>query len=115
MAPRGGRLKEGDNREESSIREFEHMGTNLYAVAFSPDGNRLACAGQSGEIRIFETSSGKRLVTIPAARGPVFSLAFHPQENQLLTAGADGMVRIYEAAKGTLVKDFPGVPVIARP
>lgn len=115
MAPRGGRLKEGDNREESSIREFEHMGTNLYAVAFSPDGNRLACAGQSGEVRIFETSSGKRLVTIPAARGPVFSLAFHPQENQLLTAGADGMVRIYEAAKGTLVKDFPGVPVIARP
>ncbi len=115
MAPRGGRLKEGDNREESTIREFEHMGTNLYAVAFSPDGNRLACAGQSGEVRIFETSSGKRLVTIPTTRNPIYSLTFHPTENQLFTAGADGLVRIYEAAKGTLVREFPGVPVTAIP
>ena len=111
MAPRGGRLKEGDDREESAVREFEHMATPLHAVAFSPDGARLACGGQSGEIRLFDTETGKRLATVPAGNGPIFALAFHPKENWIAAAGADGQVRFYDTTDGTLVKTFPAVPL----
>ncbi len=110
MAPRGGRLKEGDDKEESAVREFEHMATPLHAVAFSADGTRLACGGQSGEIRIFNTGSGNREATIPSGDGSVFTLAFHPVENYLASAGSDGQVRFYHATDGHLVKSFASVP-----
>ncbi len=111
MAPRGGRLKEGDDKEESAVREFEHMSTTLHAVAFSADGSRLACGGASGEVRIFQTDNGQRKATLPQAGGPVFALAFHPVENRLATAGSDGQIRFYDAADGKLQKTFPGVPL----
>ena len=111
MSPRGGRLKEGDDKEESAVREFEHMGTTLHAVAFSSDGARLACAGLSGEIRIFETASGRRQATIPSKNGAVFALAFHPTEHWLAAAGSDGLVRIYDAGDGKWRKEFSAVPL----
>jgi WD40 repeat protein len=111
MAPRGGRLKEGDDKEESAVREFEHMATPLYAVALSADGTRLACGGQNGEIRLFLTESGKREATIPSSGGPIFTLAFHPQEHYLAAAGSDGQVRFYNATDGHLMKTFGAVPL----
>jgi WD40 repeat protein len=111
MAPRGGRLKEGDDKEESAVREFEHMATPLYAVALSADGTRLACGGQNGEIRLFLTESGKREATIPSSGGPIFTLAFHPQEHYLAAAGSDGQVRFYNATDGHLMKSFGAVPL----
>jgi hypothetical protein len=111
MAPRGGRLKEGDDKEESAVREFEGMSTPLHAVAFSPDGTRLACAGQSGEIRVFEVAAGKRLTSIPGTNGPIYTLAFHPKENWLAAAGSEGRVRYFDAATGKPVKDFAAVPL----
>jgi WD40 repeat protein len=111
MAPRGGRLKEGDDKEESAVREFEHMATPLYAVALSADGARLACGGQNGEIRLFLTESGKREATIPSSGGPIFTLAFHPQEHYLAAAGSDGHVRFYNATDGQLMKSFGAVPL----
>ena len=111
MAPRGGRLKEGDDKEESAVREFEHMATPLHAVAFSADGTRLACGGQNGEIRLFLTASGKREATIAPAGGPVFTLAFHPIEDYLASAGSDGQVRFYHASDGHLIKSFASVPL----
>jgi WD40 repeat protein len=110
MAPRGGRLKEGDNKEESAVREFEHMSTPLHAVAFSPDGSRLACGGQSGEVRIFQTDNGQRKATIPKVDSAIFSLAFHPTDNHLATAGSDGQIRFYNVDDGKLTKTFPAVP-----
>lgn len=114
MAPRGGRLKEGDNKEESAIREFEHMSTPLHAVAFSPDGSHLACGGQSGEIRIFQTDNGQRKVVIPPGAGPVYALAFHPKESRLASAGSDGQVRFYDTADGKIIKAFPAVVLTPR-
>lgn len=111
MAPRGGRLKEGDDKEESAVREFEHMATPLHAVAFSADGTRIACGGQSGEVRVFLTDSGKRESTLPPASGSIFTLAFHPTDNRLATAGSDGQIRFYDTTNGHLLKSFPSVPL----
>ena len=109
MAPRGGRLKEGDDKEESAVREFEHMATPLHAVALNADGTRLACGGQSGEIRVFLTESGKKEATLPTTGGSVFTLAFNPANDTLAAAGSDGQIRFY-SPDGKLLKAFASVP-----
>jgi len=114
MAPRGGRLKEGDDKEESAVREFDPMGTPLQAVAFSADGSLLACGGLNGEVRVFVAETGERKATIPSNGSPVYALAFHPTENWLAITGGDGNIRCHEASDGTRIRAFPAVPVAAQ-
>jgi WD40 repeat protein len=110
MEPRGGRLSEGDDKENSFVREFEHMASPIHAIAFSPDGSLIACGGESGEVRIFKTENGQRVTTIKGEHGPVFALAFTADGKNLATGGFDGKIRLCEATKGTLVKEFDSVP-----
>ena len=36
--------------------------SSIYALAFSPDGNRIAAAGGDGKVRIYDASKGGALV-----------------------------------------------------
>ena len=111
MEPRGGRLSEGDNKENSFVREFEHMASPIFAMAFSHDGSKIACSGQSGEVRIFNAGNGQRLSQIKSAHGPVFALAFTPDGKFLATGGSDGHIRFYGVEKGEAIRDMPGFPL----
>lgn len=110
MEPRGGRLSEGDDKENSFVREFEHMASPIHAIAFSPDGALIACGGGSGEVRLFKTENGQRLAQIKGDRGPVFALAFTADGKQLAVSGYDGRIRLHETEKGAIVKEFDSVP-----
>jgi WD40 repeat protein len=111
MEPRGGRLSEGDDKENSFVREFEHMASPIHAIAFSPDGKLIACGCQSGEVRIFKTENGQRVAQLKGDHGPVFALAFTADGKQLATGGYDGKIRLHETEKGAVVKEFDSVPL----
>jgi WD40 repeat protein len=110
MEPRGGRLAEGDNKEESFIREFEHMASPIQTIAFSPDGKHVACGALNGDVRVFVTENGQRVTQIKTTHGPVFALAFHTAGKQIAVAGYDGTIRYYDAANGEAQKEFSSVP-----
>jgi WD40 repeat protein len=111
MEPRGGRLAEGDNKEESFVREYEHMASPIQAIAFSPDGKVIACGALSGEVRIFITENGQRVAQFKGEHGPVFALAFHSDGKQIAAAGYDGKIRYYDTTKGEMLKEFNSVPM----
>ena len=110
MEPRGGRLSEGDDKEQSFVREFEHMASPIHAIAFSPDGTLIACGGESGEVRIFKTENGQRVAQIKGEHGPVFALSFTAGGKQIAVAGYDGRIRLHDTEKGGVVKEFDAVP-----
>ena len=110
MEPRGGRLAEGDNKENSFVREYEDMASPIQAISFSPDGSLLACSAESGEVRVFNTENGRRITQILGKHGPLFALAFTADGKQLATGGYDGRIRFYDAEKGELLKAIEGVP-----
>ena len=110
MEPRGGRLSEGDNKEESFVREFEHMGSPIQAIAFSSDGINVACSALNGEVRIFKTENGQRVAQIKGGYGPIFALAFTADGKQIAAGGYDGRIRFYNTNNGESVKEFNSVP-----
>ncbi len=111
MEPRGGRLSEGDNKEESFVREFEHMAAPIQSIAFSPDGINVACSALSGEVRIFKTENGQRVAQIKGGQGPVFAVAFTADGKQVAAGGYDGLIRYYNTHNGEAVKEFNSVPL----
>jgi WD40 repeat protein len=70
------------------------------AVAFSPDGARMAAAGRNGRIRVWTIGAGGEVRDVDTDGRPIRSLAFSPS-GRLIGAGGDGTgVRIIDAATG---------------
>jgi WD40 repeat protein len=58
------------------------------AIAFSPNGSRLAAAGADGWGHIYETKGGRHLRRFEVG-GDVLALCYHPHGKRLLTARKD--------------------------
>jgi len=70
------------------------------AVAWRPDGKQFATAGgepsKPGEIKIWETATGKLLATFHGHALAITSLAWHPHRNLLASGSFDKTVRLWD-------------------
>ena len=100
--------------DANRIREYEKLPGRVFAVAFDKTGKYFA-AGSSldgtGEARVYDVDTGKRISTFAAVKTPVYALAFRPDGKIVATAGFDGVVRLSDPMTGKLVKEFVPVPV----
>lgn len=108
------------NQEDHNlVRVYENQGMQINALAFSPDGTRFALGGEAGangmgEVRVYETETGKRVATLTGIAGTTYTLAYSPDGQELAVGGFDGQVRLYNAATGALVKAFIPVPLAGK-
>jgi WD40 repeat protein len=97
------------------IRAFEaQSGGPLSAIAFSPDGSKIAVGGLSGEAPIFQVVDGVRVATLKGFAGGVYSIAFAPDGARVAIGGYDGQIRVYEVSGGKLLTTFAPAPMAAR-
>src|SRR5262249_34319690 len=99
------------NEDHNLIREFERQPGPVNALAFSPDGTRLAGAGVGDEAHVYDVATGKKVATLKGHEGALFALAYSPKGDLIATGGFDGRVRLFNAATGALVKAFVPVPM----
>jgi WD40 repeat protein len=73
-------------------------------VAFSPDGQRLASAGEDDTVRIWNPATGARLATMTGHSDTVYGVAWSPDGLRLASGSIDRTVRIY---RGTCDSTLP--------
>jgi WD40 repeat protein len=92
-----GNFEKRNSRDGTLINTVELHPTQLYDLAFSPDGQVLAAGYSDDWIRVYSIINGQMLGVL---NGSAKSLKFSPN-GQLLAAGLiDGTVRIFELEKG---------------
>ena len=77
---------------------------DIWAFTFSPDGTRLASAGEDRTARLWDPATGALLATCRGHTSKVLSVAFRPDGARLVTTSADGTVRQWDAATGREVE-----------
>jgi WD40 repeat protein len=77
-------------------------------IAVSADGKRFATTGEDGTATVWETDTGKRLLTLLGHKGAVNGIAFSPDGSLLATTGDDRTVRLWDAASGRQVHVLRG-------
>lgn len=91
----------------------------VWSVAFHPDGRRLASVGggdpfygnpghtpQPGEVVVWDTRTGRKLLTLREQQHLVTSVAFSPDGRRLAAASWDQSVKLWDAETGALLKTF---------
>jgi WD40 repeat protein len=99
-------------------KRIDGFADRVCAIAFSVDGKKFATGGgaatEDGEIKIFETESGKLFAEVAAGHSDtVFGVAFSPDGKLLATCGADKFVKVFEVPEKAgeapkFVKSFEG-------
>ena len=81
------------------------------AIAFSPDGQRIAAAVGNGVVTLWSATTGEQLFSVSGESEnsaftafTVFSLAFSQDGQRLATGSGDGLVCVWDARTGQLIK-----------
>lgn len=93
------------------VRKLDLQNGAITALAWSPDGRRIAVAGAAPEVNVYNAETGARVAQCKGHAAGIYTVAFSPDSAVVATAGFDGMVRLYDAGTGELKKAFVPVPL----
>lgn len=80
---------------------LEAADRHTVAVAFSPDGSRLAVGAQEGHFQLYDTETWSLVRQLEGHGASVNGIAWHPDGNELLTWASDKTVRRWSLDTGS--------------
>jgi WD40 repeat protein len=87
-------------RLPSDLLTFRGHTGEVYCVAFSPDGRRLASGGGGGTVKVWDAATGQEVFSPRGHAGPVQCVAFSPDGTRLASGGRDQTVRVWDLQTG---------------
>jgi serine/threonine protein kinase len=72
----------------------------VWRVVFSPDGCRIASAGDYQTVKLWDAGSGQETLTLRGHSGDVTSVAFSPDGRHIASADGDQTVGLWDASSG---------------
>ena len=81
---------------------------NIFAIAFSPDGKRLATGDTDHKIRLWDVTTAEQLATWQGHQDWIRSVAFSADGRLLASASEDHTVRLWEVSTGQCLNTLQG-------
>jgi WD40 repeat protein len=94
--PNPGMVRVWDIEEPEPICKFTAPHAAISALAFSPDGTKLAAADERCVIHLWDLKSGDSCGEIAGGGGRIPALVWHPDGKRLVSAGWDTNIRVWD-------------------
>jgi WD40 repeat protein len=73
-----------------------HEDKKINAIAFTPDGNRIVSAGWDDNLRVWDSTSGAEILSIPAGQDGISVFAVSPDGKMVVTGGSNGSLCLWD-------------------
>ncbi|WZO97466.1 protein kinase [Isosphaeraceae bacterium EP7] len=70
---------------------------DIVAIAFSPDGRRIATASYDRTIKLWDTATGREVFTLRGHTAGLLVVAFSPDGRRIVSGGIDFTARVWDA------------------
>lgn len=97
--------------ESTTAVESKKMGgssTDVFALAFAPDGKTLASAGAEDAIRFWNVQTGEQSGQINSGAENIYSVAFSPDGKTLAAGDSGNTIHIWDFASRKEIKKLSG-------
>ena len=102
---------------EVRVRFIDGTVNSVLALAFSPDGTKLASGSKDKTVRLWDTDTNEELMTLQKHTGWTNALAFSPDGKMLASGSTDKTVQLWDTATGVhlamLTKHRKGIAALA--
>src|SRR5258708_3388337 len=75
--------------QAATVTAYHGHTSMVFAVAWSPDGTRIASGGNDSTVQVWDARTGQRLVTYPGHLGTVYTLAWSPDGTPIASGSDD--------------------------
>lgn len=81
---------------------------SILSIAFSPDGKLLAAGSSNGEVRIWQVTDDKQILSYQGHLDWVWSVAFSPNSNVIASSDDNQMVHLWSVSTGQCLNILHG-------
>lgn len=82
------------------ITAYHGHTSTVFAVAWSPDGKRVASGGNDSTVQVWNARTGHLLVKYSGHTGTVYALAWSPDSTRVASTSQDATVQVWDATSG---------------
>jgi WD40 repeat protein len=107
-ATEGAEVRLWDVATGKVVRTFAGHTAQAIALAFAPDGRRLATGGRDRAIILWDVATGARLATLAGHTDTVHSVRFSPDGTRLASGGYDRRALVWDVSRGAVVATLAG-------
>ncbi len=93
--------------QQTLLHAHGHL-ASVYAVAYSPDGKRLASGSYDRTVKVWDAATGEEVRTLRGHAKAILGVAFSPDGRRLASASDDHTVKVWDVASGTAVRTLAG-------